>query len=929
MKISGTFLKSKIAQKIAILVFLSTVIPLTLVSWLSITSTSKLIQFYEHQSLVKQSNNHALSVFSNLLIAKKILLQVAEAPNQRATQLFEVPYKQLDIFTSLVHVTNEGKLLRKFNQPDYLEKLPEIIRHELNDIKKDKTQLIILPNSQKNETARILLVSPIFKGDQIQSFLIGELKSKFIWGDITEYPSNINVCTYRIKQNIKTKLFCSSGTETSHRATASGSGAWELFLKGEFNNHPWLFVTNLTSPPDYADSVNIINKKNYIIVALISFLLAGLLSLTRIRTTMVPLEELVSGAKKVADGDYSPVIVDQRSEFSELANAFNKMSASIDEKINTLKTLSDIDSEIATKLNIEVIIDQVLARMHHLKPKATFYIFRIEEKTVTEAHCNVTISSNHILVSKRISIPVNDLAYIKSHELGKIIKASEHSSLIHEKILAEIDEKHFWIMPMYWQNKLNGFIFVGSHQKLHPHDEVWQEYRALARRISIALSTQAREEKLVRQSQQDSLTGLPNRILLEDRLYQAIEHSNRTGNPVWIVFLDLDRFKIINDSMGHQVGDHILLNIANKIKQSIREIDTVARFGGDEFVIILNTEAKGNIHSDVLNRLLNSVAQPIKVEQQDIVITCSIGVSVYPNDSKVPEELIRYADIAMYRAKELGKNNFQFFTDAMNLQAEKQMRVYTLLRGALDRDEFSLVYQPKVDIRTRNVIGVEALIRWHSPELGKVSPLEFIPLAEETSLITTIGEWVIRTACAQAVSWQNTEVGTISMSVNVSSRQFAQSDFLETLNNILSETGLKPENLDLELTESLLFEYSENALHTLNKIKALGISISIDDFGTGFSNLSYLNQLPIDTLKIDKSFIDTIDEKTLKAPIVDIIILLAKSLNLNIVAEGVELLDQVEYLAIRGCHQIQGYYFSPPVRAEIITGMLSPSKSII
>lgn len=924
MPISSSFLNSKLARKVTLLVFLSACIPFALVTLLSANNTYHLQKKYAHDLLLKESNNYAMSTFGNLMNAKNSLLILQDTLDKDLNQQTRNLVDQLEVFKSIIRFSTEGDILYQYGATDYFSKLPSTLIQGLINKNSSELRLEVVANDQTDLAPKILLILPILKNKH-STLLIAEVNNHLLWGSKSEYPANINLCVDQLRERTKTKLFCSNLAQ-SEKFDSKQSASWELFLNGEFHSNSWLFTTTNLTNDNKELLPSFMQSYEYVIVALITLLLVALLSLQRIRSTMEPLDKLTDGAKKIQEGDFSVISIDERSEFSDLAKAFNQMSIGINEKISTLKTLSEIDSVIASKLNVEDIINQVLTRMHRLQPNSIFYIFRVEEKTNEAAHCSVMISDGDTTLSRRISVPTDEIEYIKSFKQGHLIDSEELSNYSYYKVLAEFGELHYWAFPMLWQNQFNGFIFVGSQHKLAENNTIWQEFRELAHRINISISSQSREQELIRQSQHDILTGLPNRTLLEDRLNQAIEQSNRSKKPVWVIFIDIDRFKYINDSMGHQLGDQVLLSIAKRLKDSVREVDTVARFGGDEFVIVLNTDSKDSINSEILSRILNTVAQPIQVDNLEISTTCSIGVSVYPDDSKSSTDLIKYADIAMYRAKDLGKNNFQFFTEALNQQVDKQMRIYSLLRGAVDRHELSLLYQPKVDITTQKIIGVEALIRWNSPELGFVSPLEFISIAEETGLIIPIGEWVMRTACAQAVNWHSAGLGNLLMSVNVSAKQFSQENFYSSTMSILNEIGLKGEFLDIELTESLLFEYTDIAIEKLNQIKKAGISISIDDFGTGYSNLAHLNNLAIDTIKIDKSFIDIIEKDTLKAPIVDTVILLAKSLNLNLVAEGVESYDQVLYLSARGCNIIQGYYFSKPVRAEIISGMLKPQQ---
>ncbi|MGZ3254651.1 MAG: bifunctional diguanylate cyclase/phosphodiesterase, partial [Burkholderiaceae bacterium] len=401
------------------------------------------------------------------------------------------------------------------------------------------------------------------------------------------------------------------------------------------------------------------------------------------------------------------------------------------------------------------------------------------------------------------------------------------------------------------------------------------------------------EAELEFQTNQDTLTGLANRNLLRDRLSQEIAYSERYGHPVWVVFVDLDHFKFINDTLGHKAGDTLLKTVSERLQSAVRETDTVARLGGDEFVLVLPERTDENMAMRVIQRIKDSVVMPFTIEDYEFFITCSIGIAVCPTDGKDPETLMKHADIAMYRAKEIGRNNSQFYTPTMNERALERLHMEGDLRAALEQDQFVLHYQPQVDLRTGKIIGVEALIRWNHPEFGMIAPSRFIALAEETGLIVPIGAWVIRTACAQNKAWQRAGHGKLKVAVNLSARQFAQHDLVELIAFALAETKLEPQYLEVELTESMVMADVERAIEILRKLNELGIQISIDDFGTGYSSLSYLKRFPIDVLKIDQSFVRDITIDPDDAAIVASIISLAHSLRLQVVAEGVETAEQL------------------------------------
>ena len=430
------------------------------------------------------------------------------------------------------------------------------------------------------------------------------------------------------------------------------------------------------------------------------------------------------------------------------------------------------------------------------------------------------------------------------------------------------------------------------------------------------------EAELEFQAHRDGLTGLANRNLLNDRLRHAIAYAQRYSHPIWVAFIDLDRFKVINESLGHKAGDLLLQQVAERLRGHIRLSETIARPGGDEFVLVLPQGATQPMTVVVVQRILDILAQPFKIEGHELFITASIGVATYPTDGLDGEALQKHAEIAMYRAKESGRNNFQFYRPQMNEEALERLRIEGNLRNAIERNEFVLHYQPQVDLKSGRIVGMEALIRWNHPELGMVPPARFISLAEETGLIVPIGAWVARTACLQAKAWQEAGLGELRIAINLSARQFFQRDLVQSIAAILEESGLAPEFLEIELTESMVMTDVDSAVMVLAALKALGIKIAIDDFGTGYSSLSYLKRFPIDVLKVDRSFVRDITSEVDDAAIVDSIISLAHNLRLQVIAEGVETLEQLVYLRDKGCDQVQGYYVSRPLPALAFAMML-------
>ena len=447
------------------------------------------------------------------------------------------------------------------------------------------------------------------------------------------------------------------------------------------------------------------------------------------------------------------------------------------------------------------------------------------------------------------------------------------------------------------------------------------------------------EKRLAYLANYDHLTGLPNRVLFRDRLTRAMQRAQRSEHLVGLLYLDLDRFKQVNDSLGHQVGDQLLQQVTERLQKCMRGSDslvptslddtlnsTVARLGGDEFTIILENIKHIDEISRVAQRILTELSVPYLLDVHSIYVGASIGITVYPFDDPEMDNLIRNADIAMYRAKALGRNNFQFYTDDLNANAEERLMIEMELRQALEQEQFQLYYQSKLDLQTQCVTGVEALLRWNSPRLGLVKPDDFIPFLEDSGLIVPVGAWVLRTACTQAAAWARQGI-TLNVAVNLSARQFRDQHLIHSIETILQETGFPAELLELEVTESMLMEDSDSSQATLSRIKLLGIHISVDDFGTGYSSLAYLKRFPLDSLKIDRSFVHDLGVDPDDTAIVQAVIALAHSLRLSVVAEGVETIEQLRFLRAAHCEHAQGFHINRPMPAADFAAWLAQYQS--
>lgn len=507
----------------------------------------------------------------------------------------------------------------------------------------------------------------------------------------------------------------------------------------------------------------------------------------------------------------------------------------------------------------------------------------------------------------------------------RIMASGKHDQIFYQKMWTSINEKGFWEGEI-WDRRKNGDVYPKwlSIVALKDAKDRLQNYIAVFSDIS---ERKAVDERIHFMAHYDALTKLPNRSLLHDRLLQALMNAPRRKTKVAVLFLDLDRFKNINDTLGHSVGDLLLQSVASRLQECIRTTDTLGRLGGDEFLIVLPDLNDGEHAATVAKKIIDSISKHFLIRDVELHTSTSIGISLFPDDGVANEDLIANADVAMYRAKENGRNNFQFFAPTMNNTSYERLTMENKLRKALERQEFVLYYQPQINIQTGRIIGSEALVRWQHPEMGLVSPGVFIPIIEESGLIVPVGEWVLREACRQNIAWQMEGLAPITVAVNLSALQFHQKDLTEMVADALQSTGLNSRWLELEITESGIMQNSDASVKKLHSLKDMGLKLSIDDFGTGYSSLSYLKKFPLDKLKIDQSFVREITSNKDDAAIVGAIIGMAKSLKLRVIAEGVETREHLDFLHTNDCFEMQGYYFSRPLPAEqfqrlVVDGLL-------
>jgi diguanylate cyclase (GGDEF)-like protein len=934
-KINNSFLRSKFARRIFLLFIVSAVIPVAVVAWLSYSHISKQLnkQSYEQSHIVCQAVG--MELYRRLTIAHDELAAIGKRLEESASRGEKLSDNMIDAnapdFEELSLFVNGARTL---DLRGTLDQPPELDDEQRNQLAEGKT--VIQTRYDRENRLDILLIQALDENGRMDDLLVGIVDPDFIWAvnDMLPSANDVLILTpngtvlHRSRPSLQAMI-----PSLMPLLATSISGHLEWTLDGEKNQASYwaVFTQDLFASPDLIvvvsqpESIALAPIRNfrsiYIPLLLVAILCVSFISAKQIRKKLVPLVSLRDATQRIASGNFTDrVTITTNDEFAALGDAFNIMAVRLETQFTSLSAMAEIDRLILSSFDARFIISTVLGRAGELAPCSIAAVLEIDEDDPSAAKLSIRRNMSEASIEEnQVRLSGDEIDQLCNNPSQLQYKAGLHCPSYLTTSIGD-GAQTILLLPTFIKKRLSTVLIFGFSVMADVNTEEGNALRKFADHMAVALSNAGWEERLYHQAHYDALTNLPNRALLKDRLEQAIARAQRNHSYVGVLFLDLDRFKLVNDSLGHAVGDIVLKKVADILTGGVRSVDTVVRFGGDEFIIIIpDIDSDGNAVFElgaIADKIFEAAQNEFEIDRQTVHPKMSIGIALYPKDGMTPEELIKNADAAMYHAKSEGRARYEFFAPELNAVASHRLQLEQDLRRALARNEFLLNFQPKIDCYSGSLLGAEALIRWRHPEKGNISPVEFIGVAEETGLIRDIGEWVMRNTCEQIVAWRAAGFDPVAIAVNVSPNQFREENFITAVTDILSQTRLETDMLELEITETTFMVDMEESIAKLSKCRDMGLRISLDDFGTGYSSLSYLRRLPLHTLKIDKSFIDTIDEEEDTNAIVAATIILAHKLGLKVVAEGVETEEQRRLLQHMQCDVLQGYLISKPLTPE-------------
>lgn len=923
----------KFASRLFARFLLAAAIPIAAVAGLSYAYTSEVVYGQAYDRLHRSASTYGHGVYGRLLLAREQIRMIEAAADGSHPPQSE----SLHAVAHFPHAAAPRTLIGD---------LASIPRELVTSGEEPERSRIFLQNDNESHKANVFIVQP---ASTISGLVVGLIDPEFLFGNEDEWPYATRYCVMPAEG--EQSLFCPGMHATTSDIARRLDGdredqapaitelngeptwlvSWNLFLSGSFTASNWRIVA--LQPEDEVLAPVSAFAWAFPPAVILAVLVAGLIGANQIRRMNRPLQSLRDGVQEIAAGHFQTRLqVDSADEFEELALAFNRMAEQLGQQFYSLETLSEVDRRILSSEGTDSIVNTLLTRVGRVICSDLVAVLIPDWDIPSRGHL--------FFVDRQRPDDVNDVSVrldtgprggVGLMPLEEPFSITTSEDMGYLQSLIEMGAHTFVNVPARDEDYLWAYLFLGYRNEPDSPGRDLFEAQTVAARLAVALAAAYRTQQLIHQAHYDSLTGLPNRQLLNEKLRSEIARSDREKRPFAVLFVDLDHFKRLNDTMGHSLGDKLLFGVSRRLTERLRETDTAARWGGDEFVIIapgIDDRADADTFAE---NLQISLSKPFAIDNREYHVGVSIGIAIYPEDGDNPEQLLQNADSALYKAKETGRGSSVFFERSMNEAARRRADLEAAMRRAVTRDEFHLLYQPQVRLDNGTVDGLEALLRWRCPYDDKrMGPAEFVPILEDIGAIDSVGTWVLRQACGQI--HRNHEEGhdDCSVAVNVSARQFWNSQFAGTIRSIIEATGTPPHLLELEITEGMLLANLDDAAHVLNQLRAMGVRIALDDFGTGYSSLSYLRQLPVDTVKIDRFFVKDIERSSEALTIVETIITMVHALGRKVVAEGVETRRQADLLAACGCDLGQGFLFAAPLEPpslEIFLGSDGPIRN--
>jgi diguanylate cyclase (GGDEF)-like protein len=919
MRLKTQLFDSRVARRIFVLFLLASLIPLFALSALLIDRVGSALEAQAVTQLEDATRGFGQVTIDKLLAAAEALRAVATLPTDR-------PPERAASLEAAARLS-DGKVVPLFGRwrvaPKDLAKVAHVgPRPSVAALPGDGPEVIVGVRDE-------------------EAVLFGSVDREYLWRTTALLADGMDVC---VLGSGTAPIYCTAplpevaiaplraALETSSAGRADWSEGddrfmatyWQLFLPSRFEAEPWTIV--VSQPRDVA--LASLSVFNHVVPAatLLTLALIIVLAATQIRRTLTPLDALLAGTKRIADQEFdTPVEITTADEFGTLAGALNSMANQLSHQFAALRALADIDRLILQTASIETVLETLLARLREVIPGQEHSVLLLDTDDPSHGRLFRRRRRDAATTLERIRVSTELRGWLRRAPSGRDVRLALLAT--HGIPTSAVrDRGRACVAPMLSGETVTGALLAIADSGAPFDSRALESLSELAARVAVALAAGEREAELFRRAHFDSLTGLPNRELLDDRLHQAVAQAQREDQRLAVLFVDLDGFKDINDTLGHHSGDDMLVETGFRLTSVLRHADTVARLGGDEYALVL-PQIRGSLEAEaVAVKALEALRRPFVIDERQAFVTASIGVAMFPEDGGTAAELLRKADMAMYSAKDAGKACYRFFAEEMDRELQERHSLHHDLRNALFDGHLAIAYQPQSDFRSHRVVSVEALLRWRHPTRGAISPTLFIPILEETGLINEVGTWVLRNALADFAAWRHLGLQLDRIAINVSTRQLHDPAFVDTVIDALASAGLEGRHLEVELTEASLIEDFAATNATLKALGERGVRVALDDFGTGYSSLVYLNELAFDTLKIDRAFVVNLPSKKSTA-VARAIIAVAKSLGKHVVAEGIETESQYEHLRGLGCDFAQGYLLSKPLEAGALVGWLNAETS--